>query len=95
MFGGKVPVTGPVKNGHILSQRWTEEGQQVTLKKLIRDGRVDLVPDEAHAGLTGQLEFVDLGEHLLGLAGLRRKSPEVLRSVGHGSTSQVLLVAGA
>jgi hypothetical protein len=77
MFGGKVPVTGPVKNGHILSQRWTEERQQVTLKKLIRDGRVDL------------------GEHLLGLARLRRKSPEVLRSVEHGSTSQVLLVAGA
>jgi hypothetical protein len=46
-------------------------------KKLIRDEKVDLVPDKTHAALTGQLEFVDFGEHLLGLAGLRRKAREV------------------
>ncbi len=58
-----------------------------SLKKLIVGEQIVLTPDANHSSVSGEVQFVSLGEHLLQLAGMRR-------SVGK-AYPQDLLVAGA
>ena len=42
------------------------------LRELIVGAQIVLTPDAAHETVVGKVQFVDLGEHVLQLAGLRR-----------------------
>jgi hypothetical protein len=58
------------------------------LRSLLVEGRIVMTPDSAHTALTGEVRFVDLGDHVLEQAGTRRR-------LRHLPTEHVTVVAGA
>jgi site-specific DNA recombinase len=64
------------------------------VRKLLVDGKIVLTPNEARTAIAGRVLFKSLGDHVLELAGLRRKVGSRPRS-GRKPTSQATLVAGA
>jgi hypothetical protein len=64
------------------------------VRRLLVDGKIVLTPNEAHTAIAGRVHFRSLGDHVLELAGLRRKMGSRPRS-GRKPTSQATLVAGA
>jgi DNA invertase Pin-like site-specific DNA recombinase len=63
------------------------------LRQLLADGTVVLTPNATHTALVGAVRFTDLGDHILGLAGFKRRCKAVEEAKGLLSMSQV--VAGA
>ena len=59
------------------------------VRRLLVGGTIVLKPNAAHTSLEGAVRFVDLGDHVLGLAGVRRRVKHL------APTSQVTVVAGA
>ena len=74
------------------------------LRLLLVDGTIVLTPNPAHTSMVGEVKFVDLGGHLLQLAGVRRRARFMAESptptIEAASESQanqatVTMVAGA
>jgi site-specific DNA recombinase len=63
------------------------------LRQLLVDGSLVLTPNAKHTALVGAVRFVDLGEHILGLAGVKRRVKHLAATQTH--TSHVTVVAGA
>jgi site-specific DNA recombinase len=63
------------------------------VRRLLVDGVIVLKPNAQHTALEGSLRFVDLGEHILGLAGVKRHVKHLAATQTH--TSHVTVVAGA
>jgi len=57
------------------------------IRKLLPDGTIVLSPNAAHTSLVGAVRFVDLGDHILGLAGVKRRVKHL------APTSQATVVA--
>jgi hypothetical protein len=65
------------------------------VRKLLVDGKIVLVPNDARTAIAGRVLFKSLGDHVLELAGLRRKMGSRPRIGGRKPTSQATVVAGA
>jgi site-specific DNA recombinase len=83
-----------IENGaKALTDRSAVSAAREALRQLLVDGSLVLTPNARHTALVGAVRFADLGEHILGLAGVKRRVKHLDSTQTH--TSHVTVVAGA
>ena len=84
-------IVGEYKNGiqagvFPLAEPQVVAAAREAVRRLLVGGKIVLSPDPAHTALTGVVRFVDLGHHLLELAGMRRKIRDLVPKAAKGPT---------
>lgn len=81
------------KGAKALSDPREVSAAREAVRRLLADGSIVLAPNAAHTSLVGAVRFVDLGDHILGLAGAKRRVKHL--DAPQTPTSQATVVAGA
>jgi site-specific DNA recombinase len=81
---------GQVRQGlRVLSDPKSVHDAREATRRLLREGQIVLAPNADHTAVTGPVQLVDLGEHLLELAGWQRRQRGLSERKPSGSGGRI------